>query len=177
MNKRKVTVKQLQTLTGYLNFLCKVIFPGRAFTRRMYAKHSMLTDKNSPTRLKAYHHMSLDREFRFDCEVWRYFLSGKLGNVVCRPMIDLTGHVTAKQLNFYLDASANSLLGCGAVFDSDWLFVQWEPGFIEHKNPSIEYLELYGVCAAVLTWGHKLKNTRVVVYRNNDSVCKASFYL
>ena len=35
--KRKATVKELQVLSRYLNFLCKAIFPGRTFTRRMYA--------------------------------------------------------------------------------------------------------------------------------------------
>ena len=32
-NQRKTTVKELQHLCGYLNFLCKAIFPGRAFVR------------------------------------------------------------------------------------------------------------------------------------------------
>ena len=30
--KKKVTVKDLQKLCGYLNFLCKAIFPGQTFT-------------------------------------------------------------------------------------------------------------------------------------------------
>ena len=40
--KKKATVKQLQALTGYLNFLTKVIVPGGMFTRRMYAKYGKL---------------------------------------------------------------------------------------------------------------------------------------
>ena len=39
-SKKKVMVKTLQQLCGFLNFICKAIFPGRAFTRRMYAKFS-----------------------------------------------------------------------------------------------------------------------------------------
>ena len=35
---KKVTVKQIQCLTGLLNFLCQAIHSGRAFTRRMYYK-------------------------------------------------------------------------------------------------------------------------------------------
>ena len=38
--KRKATVKQLQVLTGYLNFLTQAIFVGCAFTRRIYAKYA-----------------------------------------------------------------------------------------------------------------------------------------
>lgn len=39
---KKIKVIDLQRLTGLLNFLCKAIFPGRAFTRRMYAKFKSL---------------------------------------------------------------------------------------------------------------------------------------
>ena len=38
--KRKAMVKQLQVLTGYLNFLLRAIFAGHTFTRRIYAKFS-----------------------------------------------------------------------------------------------------------------------------------------
>ena len=36
INKKKATIKEIQCLTGLLNFLNKAIIPGRAFTRRMY---------------------------------------------------------------------------------------------------------------------------------------------
>ena len=39
MRQKKATVKELQTLCGYLNFLNKAIYPGRVFVRRMYAKY------------------------------------------------------------------------------------------------------------------------------------------
>ena len=37
-DKKKATVKELERLSGLLNFLNKAIVPGRIFTRRMYAK-------------------------------------------------------------------------------------------------------------------------------------------
>ena len=37
--KRKVTLLQIQQLCGFLNFLCRAIVPGRAFTRRLYPKN------------------------------------------------------------------------------------------------------------------------------------------
>ena len=39
-NKRKIQLHELQKLCGFLNFLCRAIVPGRAFTRRHYAKAS-----------------------------------------------------------------------------------------------------------------------------------------
>ena len=40
MAKKKATIKDLQKLCGFLNFLGKAIYPGRTFTTRMYAKYS-----------------------------------------------------------------------------------------------------------------------------------------
>ena len=68
LGKKKATVKYLQVLMGYLNFLTKAKVPGRVFTRRMYAKFMQYNKI-----LKPFHHVQLDQEFWFDCEVWRTF--------------------------------------------------------------------------------------------------------
>ena len=94
--KKKATVKQLQVLTGYLNFLTKAIFPGRAFTRRIYAKYSQIEQGKV---LKQHHHMRLDAEFRNDCEIWRIFLTHYEDNAVCRPMVDLQEIQSADSLH------------------------------------------------------------------------------
>ena len=64
-DKRKSTVRDLQVLTGYLNFLSRAIFAGRTFTRRIYAKFTGCKQK----KLKQFHHVHLDKEFKFDIEV------------------------------------------------------------------------------------------------------------
>ena len=38
LGRKKATIKELQQLAGLLNCLNQAIFPGRAFTRRMYFK-------------------------------------------------------------------------------------------------------------------------------------------
>ena len=45
-----------------------------------------------------------------------------------------------------------------------------EEQYIEQYSPSIEYLELLGVTAALLTWGHLLKNIRIIVFCDNQAV-------
>ena len=85
---KKATVNELQSLAGVLNFITKAVHLGRAFTRRMYAKFGGVTDKkiehfDHPKnkqkwteeklclfKLKPYHHVYLDSEFRFDCKMW-----------------------------------------------------------------------------------------------------------
>ena len=70
MNKKKATIKEIQTLTGYLNFLAKAIHPGRTFTRQIYAKCSTYSTNKAGYKLKQHHHVKLDSEFKFDCAIW-----------------------------------------------------------------------------------------------------------
>ena len=168
VDKKKATVKELQVLAGYLNFIGKAVFPGRAFTRRIYAKFAI--SKGGSKRLKHFHHVSLDQEFRFDIQVWRTFLTD-LKVSVCRPVVDLKVVMEANELRFYTDASANENLGCGSFFDGNWFFLKWEPGFIKTHEPTIEYFELFALCVGVLTWGHMLKDTLIVVFCDNLGVC------
>ena len=100
-------------------------------------------------------------------------------------MMDLAE--VAKILNFHSDASAKETFGMEAIFNEKWLFAQWEPGFIKTNKPSIKYLELRGVAAAILTWGHLIKNQSIVIFCDNQAVveminkmvssCKNHMYL
>ena len=73
-------------------------------------------------------------------------------------------------LNFALHASLNPDLGLGAVFEQSWLFAQWPQGFVNQYRSSIEFLELYAL--AILTWNdyYRLRNNRVQVFCDNESV-------
>ena len=85
-------------------------------------------------------------------------------------MVDVSKFMTAWQLCFYSDASAKVTLGFGAIFNSKWIYGQWEPGFIKQCNPSIEYLELFALTVAVLTWEEYLENDRIILFWDNASV-------
>ena len=187
LSRRKATVKELQTLCGYLNFLNKAIFPGRTFTRRMYAKYSTMMPPPSPVtkkncdavlqqfqssfKLKQYHHVNLDGEFKKDCEIWVKFLDANIGSVVNRPMVDVLGpERNFNDIRFYTDTSGARHLGFGCVMETSWFNGSWEPGFIDDCKPSIEYLELYALCVGILTWEHRLTNTRITVFCDNIAV-------
>ena len=104
-------------------------------------------------------------------------------------MVDLSKTITTAELRFTSDASASVKLGFGAIFNNRWLWGQWEDGYIDEDKhePSIAYLELYALTAAVLTWGDLLKNCRVSVQCDNMSMvqminqttssCKNCMYL
>ena len=183
-HKKKATVKELQSLCGLLNFLNRAIFPGRVFTRRMYAKFAnqmelpgVYTDRQNLSgprvfKLKQHHHVCLDAEFKADCSVWLTFRQQSEVSVN-RPMVDvLEPELLSETLNYFTDARAAETLGFGCIFDQNWLFGCWEKGNIEQYKPSIKYLELFALCAAVLTWQHKekLQNARVTIFCDNIAV-------
>ena len=169
IDKKKATLKQLQALAGYLNFLSRAVHPSRCFTRRMYAKFShLLTDRSGKHKL--YHHVRLDREFKFDCEVWRIFLSMDTTSVVLRPLIDLYQESTSVEMDFYSDSSASESLGFGVVFGRHWMFGAWPPQFIRTFKPSIAYLELFALVAGILAWETEICNIRMIIYCDNQSV-------
>ena len=169
ITKRKLTVKQIQKLTGTLNFLNRAMVPGRAFTRRMYSK---LEKFQEGKHLKFYHHVNLDAEFLDDCRMWEFFLTEYNAQTLCRPFLEIQGDESADILEFFSDASASKKItsGFGCFFKGRWTFAFWEPNYISTYKPSIEYLELFALCMGVLTWGHLLKNRRVIIFTDNQSV-------
>ena len=168
LGKKSCTVKELEKFTGILNFLTRAVVPGRTFTRRMYAKFSGAKKIG----LKPYHHVRLDGEFKKDCAIWKIFLHNNRKSGVPRPFIDFYSDDCSAKVRFLLsDATTNENLGFGVLFNTSWTYQQWEKNFIARYQPSIEFLELYALCIGVFTWSLKLKNSRFILFCDNESVC------
>ena len=108
-NSRKVTVLKLQKLTGLLNFLCRAIYPGKAFTRRFYAKFADL-------KMKQHYHVKVDLEMCLDCGVWLKFLTHQ--DSVSRPFIDFSKKLQASEISFWMTHLEQSILVLGAYLES-----------------------------------------------------------
>ena len=173
--KRKSTVKELERLAGLLNFINKAVIPGRAFTRRMYAKFAKITEEKN---LQGFHHLNLDKEFKADCNMWLKFLNNLASPGIARPFIDVNSPLsTVKIINFTSDASET--IGFGSFFNNKhWLHGKWEPGFVKIYKPSIEFLELYAFCMGVFVWIEKLieeskeSEGRLILFCDNEPVVK-----
>ena len=151
-------MKELQRLCGFLNFICRCIVPGRAFTRRIYNYFD--------SSMKPHYHVNLNKEIKSDLSVWQVFL--KHPSAFCRPFMDFTVILTAEDLDMYTDTSGK--IGCGGIFNHEWFHMEWDQTFLKMRNPSIEYLELYAVTIAVLVWILKLQNRRICLFVDNESV-------
>ena len=155
---KKATIKELQQLCGFLNFLGRAIVPGRAFTRRLYAY--------TKGALKPHHHVRITQEIRLDLEMWKNFLHHP--SIFARLFLDFTK--MAVVIPMYSDASKNPKLGFGATCETHWCYNQWNLDFMQQHDPSIEYLELYALVVAVVLWIDSYKNQRVVIHCDNMSV-------
>ena len=69
ISKKKATIKEVQQLCGFLNFLGRAIVLGHAFTRCLY---SLADDRNG--KVKPHHHVKVKLEYKLDLQVWQNFL-------------------------------------------------------------------------------------------------------
>lgn len=165
---KKTTVKYLQQVTGLLNFICKAVVPGRAFTRRLYAKINTL--------MKPFHHVRVDAEMRNDIMVWNLFLRNNAA--LCRPFIDFTGSIqdTAIDLDFTSDASAALDKGFACCYKDFWFAYQWKDcgskflKAMESCEISINYLELVALAMGIISFAEYFRNKRVNIFCDNQSV-------
>ena len=120
-------------------------------------------------KLLPYHHIRISGECRLDMEIWKTFLMEP--EIFSRPILDCFEQ-TAKDIDMYSDASGNSEKGFGAYCGPEWTCQVWGKNWFNNGRPSIEYLELYGVTVAVLSWIKNFKNSTILLHCDNESVCR-----
>ena len=109
MGLQKVTLKQLQSLLGVLNFACRVIIPGRPFLRRLI---DLTRGVDKPQ-----HQLRLNHEAKADLAAWKLFIDTFNRSYMFSSMV----WESSEQLHFYTDASK---LGFGAILGKEWFFHQ-----------------------------------------------------
>ena len=127
---KKITLHQLQQMTGFLNFLCRCVVPGRAFLRRLYCM-------GDNEKLLPHHHIRISAECRLDMEIWQKFLEQPL--IFCSPFIDCFEQ-TAEDIDMYSDASGSVNKGFEAYCSQQWICHVWDKLWMVEEQPSIEYL-------------------------------------
>ena len=111
LRRRKITLQEIQSLMGLLNFACTVIVPGRAFLRRLI---DLTIGARKPQFL-----IRLSKDVKENLLVWQSFFSGFNG----RSFFLADQWTNSNQLELYTDASG--ALGYGAVFGRHWCYGQW----------------------------------------------------
>ena len=150
---KSATLKQVQSVTGMLNFACAVVEPARAFSRRLYDITIGIT--------QPHHHIKITKSVREDLYVWRTFLLS-----YNRKCFFLDHNFLSQDLlRFYTDSS--STIGFGGVFGTHWFYGLWSEQCL---RLNIALLEIYPIYLALVFWGKLLANKCVMIMSDNQAV-------
>ena len=105
---------------------------------------------------------------RKDLEMWHEFIQHP--SAYARGFMDFMNYLHASEISLFSDAAKKSTLGFGVVCQNSWTFSIWPENFIEWKDPSIEYLELFALLVGVKIWIHRFKDRRIILFCNNQAV-------
>ena len=108
LRRKKVTLREIQSLIGLLNFACSVVVPGPAFLRR-------LIDLTKGVKFP-HHFIRLNKSSKADLGLWQSFLDNFNG----RSFFLNDAWHDLLSLNLYTDAAGS--LGYGGIFGSEWFF-------------------------------------------------------
>lgn len=153
LRRKKATLREVQSLTGLLNFACSVIVPGRAFSRRLI---------DLTVGIQCPHHLiRLSKDVKEDLKIWQSFLAKFNGRSF---FLEETWYSSTK-LDLYTDASG--AVGFGAIFGSRWCFGKW-PASWSYRNIAI--LEFYPIVLSLYLWGHAMRNRCALFFTDNESL-------
>lgn len=155
-NKSKITLKELQSLLGKLNFACRAVVPGRAFSRR-------LIDATCHAK-QPHHRIRITAAMRDDLGVWKEFLQDFNG----RSLMLSKAWVDSEALALYTDAAANS--GYGAFFEGHWVSGSWPNNWLLQDAPDITVKELFPIVLALQLWARQFTNQKVIMFCDNQAV-------
>lgn len=153
--RKKMTLRELQSLIGLLNFACCVVVPGRAFLRRLIA----LTKGVS----KPHFRIRMNSQARLDLNAWCEFIDNFNG----KSMFINDDWQNSHKLNLYTDAAGK--FGYGAVFGTKWFYGTWEDLSLQ-QDYNITFKELFPIVIAVETWGQALANQSILFHSDNIAV-------
>ena len=148
-----MTLKELQSLVGLLNFTCSVILPGRAFLRRLI---DLTVGLKRP-----HHHVRLTIDAKADLQVWQRLLSGFNGRAFF--LDDLW--ITSTTFELFTDAAGS--LGYGAVFGKQWFYGPWPESWC---SLNITFLEFFPIIVALHIWGSEMANKCVCFMTDNAAL-------
>ncbi|CAC5360915.1 unnamed protein product [Mytilus coruscus] len=151
--RKRVTLRELQSLIGLLNFACCVVVPGRAFLRRLID----LTKGIS----RPHHYIRLTKESRLDLLAWYMFIN------CCNGKALMLDHVWMSSVKLHLYTDAAGAIGYGAIFKSHWFYGRRSDSLNEC---TITFKELFPIVLAVEVWGHLFKNSCLLFHSDNQAV-------
>ncbi|XP_053391454.1 uncharacterized protein LOC128554230 [Mercenaria mercenaria] len=157
LSKNFVTLREMQSLIGSLNFCCRAIVVRRPFCRRLI---------NSTCGVKRpFHHVRLNKGIKLDLEMWLRYFRNCNGISVFHDRFWLS----KDDEQLYTDSSGG--IGFGIWFKGHWCHARWPVAW--HSNGltrDITVLELFPIVTAICIWGEQLRNKKIRFHCDNQAV-------
>ena len=137
LNSNKITLRNLQSLIGTLNFACHVIVPGRAFCRRLIDATCYLR--------KPHHKTHVTKDMKDDIRIWLSFIHNYNGTTVILDRFwSCNDH-----LQLFSDSAGVKEKGFGVYFNGKWAQASWLQSWIQTGiMTGITFLELFPIVVA-----------------------------
>ena len=159
LQNRKITLRQMQSLIGSLQFACRAIRPGRAFCRRLISSISGLT--------KPFHHVTVTKHIKADLRMWLEFFQNFNGVSV---FLNRTWD-TSQCIELFTDSAGGIGLGFGAYLDAKWISGVWpDEWHATGVTKIISLLEFFPIYVAISVWGNLLANKKIIFRSDNVGV-------
>ena len=153
IKKRKATLRELQSLTGVLNFACSVVVPGRCFLRRLIDLTIGLRRPN--------HFVRVTKEVKADLFTWQQFFQEYNGKSF------FLNENWENSMSLQLHTDAAGAHGFGAIFGNHWCFGEWPR---EWLGKNIAILEFYPIVLSLMLWGNQIKNRCITFFTDNEAL-------
>ena len=158
LNQNQITLKNLQSLVGSLNFFSKAVRSARAFNRRFYDLMSRAK--------KPHHFIKLNTETKEDMRMWLYFLQSFNG----KTYFPQSSWSDSNVLELFTDSAGSADLGCGVYFAGQWAYYPWPKSWEEDGIlTDMTFLEFVPVVLAITIWGDRFQNQKIIFNIDNLS--------
>ncbi|KZW01423.1 DNA/RNA polymerase, partial [Exidia glandulosa HHB12029] len=147
--RRSCTLRELQTLTGYLQFIAQVIPYARAFLRRLFDAQSRFSHALTKRTLSA--------AARQDVLWWATYVEHWNGVHLLDP--------PRQSFEVFTDASGTK--GLGGHFVNSWYASRCPRRM---RSEHIQVKEMYAVLQAILRWGDRWRDGHVLFHVDNMAV-------
>ena len=157
MSNRKISVEDLESLIGKLQFNEKAVRKGRSY---LYSLRQQLV-KAQKAKAQSWHRIKFSSDAKSEMKWWHHALQHD-------SKISLLHYVKwSDKLGVLEPTSDASEWGCGAYFNGEYISLPWTEevkkiAVLGTRRRSMPLCEAIGVAVAVSTWRHQLAGRQVV---------------
>ena len=148
----KITLRELKSIIGKLQFATTIVKSGRPFLRRLYDLTLQAT--------KPHHYIRLTKSVKHDLDIWFHFLEHYNGKTMIRKLLGTDSH----SIHLYTDASKFAF---GGTYGTYWIQGTWPTNW---QTQDITVLELYPIFLLVKMFEHKLVNSSITFHCDNSAI-------